>query len=360
MAVCTGRRRDARRLEKRRVGGSWNPKTKAPRATRNYQRSFWAEQHSKWSMAQKEQHRISIIANTNQEYVDLSAALTAINHKQYHQVAGDGTPLCYDATIHVDSRAVDCNVQTAPTNWVTRNAVKMASKAWKAQLKNAGLKARDLPRYGKRLRTTLVGESLDFTYSVSGRNIEALSPNLCLEPHDAAGADVFVDYVDTGGDTISYHDANPITRVAITDLSTGATTEQQMTLLDVGADSFNIINEYFDSRRNVETLETDNVPAATSKMMTLFSSAEEASETIVEAMDDTGDNRPYSETSTLMTWGQLATQKSPVDNTDPAQTSSSVWPSGSISFTAPCGLVKLDGFTEGMEVIIDVHAIYEM
>lgn len=326
----------------------------------HYQRSFWAEQHSKWSMAQKEQHRISFIASTGQIYGDLSAALTAINHKQYHQVAGDGTSLCYDATIHVASRGVDCNVQTAPTNWVTRNAVKMASKAWKAQLKNAGLKARDLPRYGKRLRTTLEGESLDFTYSESGRNIEALSPNLCLEPHDAAGADVFVNYVDTGGDTVSYHDANPITRVAITDLSTGATTEEQMTLLAATANSFNIISEYFDSRRNVETLETDNVPAATSKMMTLFSSAEEASETIVEAMDDTGDNRPYSETSSLMTWGQLATLKNAVDNSDAAQTTASVWPSGSISFSAPCGLFKLNGLQEGDNVIIDVHAIYEM
>lgn len=312
-------------------------------------------------MANPEQTRLYFISQgSGAQYLDLAACMTSVHHQQYHQVKRDGSANCYSATVTPVSRSSQGEVTTAANTWCTRNAVKMAAKGWKAQLKNAGLHNRDLPRYGKNLRVTLEGESANFTYPVSGREIERLSPTNCFQPQNAAGADYFTAYVDTGGDTVTYWDANPITCVSVTDLATGVSTIQNMTLLDTSANAFNIIEEYHISRRNVETLETDNVPASTSKMMTLFSTAEEASETITEAMDDTGDNRPYSDDSFLVNWGTFSAITSPVDNSDAANTFSSCFPPCSISFEAPLGLVSIKGVPEGQGFFIDVHAIYEM
>lgn len=312
-------------------------------------------------MSNPEQTRLLFIAQgSGARYVDLAACMTSVHHKQYHQVERNGNALCYSVSIHPASRNSEAVVSTAPNTWCTRNAVKMTVAGWKKQLKNANLKSSQLPRYGKNFRCTLEVESSNYTFPVSGREIQRLNPLLSYQPQNAAGDDYFTPYDDTGGDTIDYWMANPITCVGITDLSTGATTIEEFSLMGTGASQFNILGEYHRSRRNVETLETDNAPNATSKMMTLFSSAEEASETITEAMDDTGDNRPYSDDTFLVDAGTFSAKTSAVDNSDPEFTTSSCWPPCGLSVTAPLGLISVKGVPEGEGFYIDVHAIYEM
>jgi hypothetical protein len=90
----------------------------------------------------------------NNVYIDLAACMTVVNRKQYHHVARDGTPLCYAYTAHVgEADGGDMfELISAPNNWTTRNSIKMTDAAWKAQLKHGGIRLRDLPSYGRRLR----------------------------------------------------------------------------------------------------------------------------------------------------------------------------------------------------------------
>jgi len=308
-----------------------------------------------------------------QVYIDAASALTAVNHKQYHQITRGGSALAYEMTISPGSAAVDVvDVKTAPNNWCTRNGVTMAHAGWKSQLRNAGLKQSQIARYAKNMRVTL-NHSMGTTTTlpVSGRQIEALNGNYVLQPYTGHSpvTPSFVPYVDTSGETIDYFNGNPITDCSVTDVILGTSTIQPFNLVDIGSPiSFNILDEYHISRRNIETLETDLTPAAVSKMTNLFSTAEEASDTITEALDDTGDNRPYSDDSHMMSWGAFAVMRTPAvatttadgggDSTTISQTA--CWPDCSKTVTAPLGLLELEGLKEGDIVFVDIHAIYEM
>lgn len=321
------------------------------------------------------------VETQGQVYLDLSSALTAVNHRQYHQVERDGSPLCYEVTIAPGSRAVNItDVQTAPNNWCTRNAVKMAAKGWRSQMRHAGLKDSQVARYGKHMRIMLnhwMGDTT--TLPVSGREIESLRSAYVLQPRVGVDAGnpsgyAFLPYVDTGGDTIDYYDGNPITDCAVTDVALGTTTVQPFNLLEGPAGGspvvFNILPEYHESRRNMETLETDLTPSTQSKMTTLFSTAEEASDEITEALDDTGDNRPYSDDSSMTSWGAFSVMRTPAatsstsTGTDPTITSgqseATCWPDCSKTITAPLGMLRLEGAMEGDVFFVNVHAIYEM
>ena len=47
-------------------------------------------------------------------YLDIAAALTAVNRKQYHQVTAKGDPLCYTVTISDVRTSKGLHVCTAP------------------------------------------------------------------------------------------------------------------------------------------------------------------------------------------------------------------------------------------------------
>ena len=305
-------------------------------------------------MAQAEHTRLYFIRGSGEEYLDLSAALSAVNRKQYHQVARDGTPYCFRVTISTNGRG-SVDVLHGANNWTTRNAVKMTSAGWKKQLKHGGVKLSDLPRYGRRIRLALEDAA---TVAETRNSVTQQTITKQLQPLAAGGAAVFTDYQDTAGTSVDYDWANPVTLVPVSNYSTGAIVDYPLLLCtDIGTDDFNVNEEYLQARRNVEDLETDAPgPEANNKMTTLFSTAEEMSDDIIAAVDDFGDNRPYDETNhALMYAGTIGAETNPASTAD--QTSH--FPPGSLTTEVPLGLLKLVG-AENDQFIIDVHAIYEM
>ncbi len=278
---------------------------------------------------------------TGNRYIDLAAALSATNNKQYHHVAKDGTPLCYSYTIHAFG-ANPITAAAAPTNWGVRNAVKMTSAGWKKQLKNSNVKMSELPTYGKRMRLAFDRAALSTT---SGKETQL---DFHMFPLAADGSFIFSGYTDTSGDTIGYDEANEVTQVVIADPDPGdEPVEKRVTLANNGthATAFDVVPAYIESRRNMSTEDADTLPASTSEMSTLFATSEELSEDVIEAITGERENRPYSEAD-----------GNPVISThvDPnIQVTSS-------SGLAPCGLLKFTAMANSAVFMIDVHAIYEM
>ena len=305
-------------------------------------------------MAQAEHTRLYFIRGNGEEYVDLSAALTAVNRKQYHQVAGDGTPFCYRITISTHGRGT-VGVYHGANNWTTRNAVKMTSAGWKKQLKHGGVKLSDLPRYGRRIRLALEDAA---TVAETRNSVTQQTITKQLEPLAGDASKMFTAYTDTAGTSVDYDWANPVTLVPVSNFSTGAIVDYPLLLCtDIGTDDFNVNEEYLEARRNVSDLETDAPgPVSTNKMTTLFSTAEELSDDIIAAVDDFGDNRPYDETNhALMLAGTIGAETQVASSSD----QNSNFPPGSLTCEVPLGLLKLTG-AENDQFFIDVHAIYEM
>jgi len=304
-----------------------------------------------------EQKRLFFETEEGDQYVDLAAALTTVNRKQYHQMKRDGSPMCYSFTI--SSEGVDnvkpgqCSV-LAP-NWTTRNAAKMAAVGWKKQLKHAGVRIKDLPTYGKRCRVAMEPSATTELTLASGKKVQGLINHYI--PQNSAAGSLFVSYIDTAGDTITYDNANTIVTVAITD-DAGVTTDQNLVMTSGGAGDFDIIDEYLGSRRQQDTLEEDTPgPSSSNKMTSLFSTAEEMSDDIIEAVEDYADNRPYNLTGAgdlhlVGSFGHITYA--------PALTVSPLQDPRSVSGIAPLGLLKVKDFPEGSKFTVEVHAIYEM
>lgn len=289
-------------------------------------------------------------------YIDLAAALTAANRKQYHQMKRDGTPYNYHFSISSNGarNAGQIQVCALAPNWTTRNACKKAAAGWKTQLRHADVKISDLPRYGRNARFALEAAGTAVYTLTSGKTVQGIANQ--YEPVDCTGAPLFNSYTDTAGDAIVYTKANTVVTVPVPDPASGAVTDQPMVMISDGAtaNQFEIIDEYLGSRRNIESLETD-APGVeeTNKMTSLFATAEELSDDIIENVQDYADNRPYDMVSAddlhlvgtcgLIAGGSTNTQL-------PA----------SMSGESPLGLLKISGLSVDDEFTIDVHAISEM
>lgn len=308
-----------------------------------------------------EQKRLYFEKHEGDTYIDLAAALSAANRKQYHQMKRDGTPFTYHFTIssHGTRNQGAITVCALPNTWTTRNAAKKAAVGWKAQLRHGGIKISDLPTYGRRARFALeAAATAEYTLSQTGKTVQGLAND--YYPLDCDANSLFDPYYDTAGDAIYYHNANTIVTVPVDD-GTGTVTDQPMVMVSGGTNQFEIIDEYLGSRRNVETLETDAPgPSDSNKMTTLFSTAEELSDDIIENVQDYADNRPYDETSadSLVMIGQCGLVKT----ADPTSTPQSdiLQAPVSVSGEAPLGLLKIDLQEAGDKFVVDVHAITEM
>lgn len=299
--------------------------------------------------------------NTTEDvYIDLAAAMSAVNRKQYHQVKRDGTPLCYAITVTAIKSKNGMVLATAPNNWTTRNAVKKTAVGWKRQLKHGGVKVSDLPTYAKRFRC---GFDKDAIKSTAGQQylVEHLQPILADQVSGAFRA-----YTDAMGDSATYYNTNEVVMVPVeTDPDAGTVVEYRMALLgDTDTGIFPIIHEYLKSRRNIRdssdpTLEfpdTDNL------LDPLFATADELTDDIVEAAQDYNTARPYTETESY---------KATVGCTITTTATGIVQKE---SLVAPLGLLKIQGTLADATVEvpsylandvtdsfwIDVHAIYEM
>lgn len=114
---------------------------------------------------------VAVIANntSSQEiYLDTAAELSKVDRKNHKQVTDKGVPLVYDLMVTVTSplnKLAESTTQpglqatglvkTAPMNWQTRNAVRMAHFTREDLRKEAGISKGSIGRYAKNLRCNL-------------------------------------------------------------------------------------------------------------------------------------------------------------------------------------------------------------
>lgn len=318
-------------------------------------------------MAQSEQTTLYFDHGTSSEeddkYIDLAAALTAANRKQYHQVSRDGTALKY--IVRITSTKGTTTAHTLQNSFMIANATKMTTKGWKAQLRHAGVKLKDLPPYGRRPRFALAADAFyqNVQDAGTGEFISEIS-NLHLEPKlSNGGSDYFVTYTSTDGKSIRYHSANAasttniaanmVTQVVVTD---GAGTESNVSLVMTGTAGFQVINEYLKSRRQTPDVSIDTPgPAQDSDMLNLFSVAEELSDDIVEGISEYMDWKPYTPDTSNNAFDELAEA-----GTVSAVTSATIqYPPVTYDCEVPLGLLKID-HNQSSSFRIDVLAIHEM
>lgn len=126
---------------------------------------------------------VSVIANnrdTQAIYLDTAAELSKIDRKNHKQVTDKGVPLVYDLMVTVTSPLNKLTesatnpglqatglVKTAPLNWQTRNAVRMAHFTREDLRKEAGITKGSIGRYAKNLRCNLDPIMYDIAYNTA-------------------------------------------------------------------------------------------------------------------------------------------------------------------------------------------------
>jgi len=284
-------------------------------------------------------------------YIDLAAALTAVNRKQYHQVQKDGTALAYHFTVSMKTADRTLKWCTATNNWTTANAVKKASVGWKKQLRHGGIRLDDLPPYAKRPRFALDAGM------VSATN-EDLALKNTLIPIDCKGTSLFAAYDAPDSTSITFSNSNEITAVPLTNTSGDDAGSFRMMLCGdtvVGDYQFGVLCEYLKSRRNMgsqPTIPEDEFPDLDGYMLQLFATAEELSDDIISAVDGYNIYRPYNDAGicNLVPGGNISS-------------AGGVRLPFSMSGVAPLGLLYLEtdeSSPELSEFYIDVEAITEM
>ncbi len=319
---------------------------------------------------------------SSEKYFDLSSALTAANRKQYHQVGRDGKPLSFHVTVEQVQGGVagdQITWTTAPNNWTTKNAVTKMSAAWKHQLKESGIRMRDLSKYGRRLRL-----ALDAGMSSSGTGaMYNVFPPEGRKASDGTILDLFESYTTPAGDVVTYLGANEFTRIAVPkEDGSGdyeASVEMNLALMgfsDAVADNayFGVVDEYLGSRGGV-TDEPDSgkqTPAADNLLQTLFSSTQPSTDEVIAAVEDYQDFRPYMDGQGTASSATAASnlpdilQMQGVTNARyvpevPASAANVYAGTGQhLTFEAPLGLIKIAGMGNKDTFQITVHAISEM
>jgi len=280
-------------------------------------------------------------------YLDLAAALTAVNRKQYHQVKSNGDPLCYTVTVTAVTTNKPFAASTAPNTWTTRNAAKKTAVGWKAQMKHAGIKLRDLPTYARRFRCAYEAAAVE-----TGVNDQRLATHLC--PDGGDGTILFDPYTSPDGGTVNYDNSNDIVLLPISeDDPDEAYKACLLGVTNVVGMTFGMTHEFLLSRRNMreETDMSTEFPSALGLMNTLYAVSEELADDVVGAVDAFNTTRPYSEFNA-------------VEDVFAARVSSENGGIPSMTFDAPLGLIKFEPFAgewaEDDVFMVDVHAIYEM
>jgi len=303
-------------------------------------------------------------------YLDLAAVATAMNRKQYHQVANSGNPNCY--RIRVTAIKGGVTFKTIQNQFLICRAVKQVGEGWKAQMRHAGIKLRDLPPYGRRPRFALdAGGFESNTLGISGETMMENS-SVHLDPcmDIAASISYFYTYNSTDGKQIRFRHhnqtdviaANQITQVTVTD-GAGVESNQPLVICGDVAAEFNVIREYLSARRQTPDMSIDTPgPSEDSDMLNLFSTSEEMSDDIIDAVDDYMDYKPY----TPDKWsGALGTNLNTYDelfdacSIDQGTTATAQWPYPTEVIDAPLGLIKLKTSTDA-QFSVELLAIYEM
>lgn len=297
------------------------------------------------------------VADSN-VYIDLAAAMSAANRKQYHQVKRNGTPLCYAVTLTVMKSRFGSIFEVAKNNWTVRNAVKKTAIGWKAQLKHGGVKVSDLPTYAKRFRCAWEDAAIQAAPSQS--IIKQIVP-LHADQHSS----LFEGYTDSLGNSATYQSCNETVIVPVGE----PVVDYRMCLMGESSAVnavFGITTEFLKSRRNIRDASDPALefPDPDNLLDPLYAVAEELSDDIVDAADDYNTQRPYDEKTADRS---IVGCRAEISATGITQT---------YSFVAPLGLIKMSGIIDpewstgeapyldasyASDVFyIDVHAIYEM
>jgi len=284
-------------------------------------------------------------------YLDIAAALTAVNRKQYHQFSRAGDPLCYTVTVTNISSTKPITIVTAPNTWTTRNAAKKTAVGWKKQLQNSNIRMSELPTYAKRFRC-----AFDVGAVPTGAGAQSLDNHLVPDDGpavgEAGGSRLFTPYADPLGGVadISYFNSNEIALLNAD--ADDPTVEFKPILMGVTtADDFGMVCEYLKSRRNMREASDpeSEFPDSDGLMNTLFADSEVLADDVTKAAADYNTTRPYTETDTCNpVWGATVV----AGTTNYRET-----------FSAPLGLLKFTGefaLTDGDQFCVDVEAVYEM
>ena len=277
-------------------------------------------------------------------YLDIAAALTAVNRKQYHQFTKSGDPLCYTVTLTALLSSKPLIACTAANTWTTKNAAKKTAVGWRTQLENSNVKMSELPTYAKRFRC-----GFDSGMVASGAGEQSLQNHLV--PDGCDGTRLFTPFDAPDGTSITYADSNEI---ALLELIDGSDDFKPvlMGVSDPSSEmSFGMISEYLLSRRNMreESDPTTEFPDSTGLMNTLFAETEVLADDVTKVASEYNIARPYSEANAY----ESVMAGYVVEAT----------PNYSETFSAPLGLIKFTGdfaLPEGAEFIVDVEAVYEM
>lgn len=298
---------------------------------------------------QPEQTCMYVQADATTISMDLAAMLSAINRKQYHQTKGL-RPLLYH--FRVQGVAMDSAVMkfgSAPNTWTTKNAVVKLGAMYRKQLRDNGLSLRQLPRYGRELRLALAtGVGYDHGSGADGFSASATLTNTAF-PEDLDGNTVFADYTGSDGTTITQFTSNDLTLISVPEMTADGEPETVVVSLtgttNHGNNDMALIPEYLSSRRNTaDELEEDvDFPSDDNLLMRIGATANEHFDDIVDALEDTGDQRPYNEAGA----NQIVPQAIVCNAGDYA------------SGVAPLGLIEFNG-TSNQEFLIWVTAITQM
>ena len=318
------------------------------------------------------------VTSAVENYIDLSSALTAANRKQHHQVTGKGVPLVYDCFVEqVAGATAGGQVQyfTAPNNWTTRNAVVKMSAAWKHQLKAAGIRMRDISKYGRRIR---IAFDKGMSSSGTGSMYDTIPPT-GYQVSDDAIIELFETYTTSAGDVVSYNGANEFTRVAIPDeLGAGDSVEMNLALLGyseaiAGNAYFGVMDEYLGSRGGITDKpdSSSQTPDALNFLQSMFSSTQPSTDEVIGAIEDYQEYRPYADgnldasatpvtVSSLCDTAHDAGETSASYSPDTALGAAFTGPGSSLNILAPLGLLKIKGTANKDVFRITVRAVYEM
>jgi len=285
--------------------------------------------------------------DTGDIYLDIAAALTAVNRKQYHQYTAKGDPLCYTVTVKALVSTKVLTFCTAPNTWTTRNAAKKVAEGWQEQLMNSGIRMSELPTYARRFRA-----SFEKGAHPSGPNLQTLYKHMV--PDDCDGNRLFTSYEgqDPAAPDISYAGSNEVVMLSI---ASEANPDQAyrcslLGVTDAGGTSFGMIDEYLKSRRNMRTDSDPTVefPDSDGLLNTIFATSESLADDVTTAASEYNTDRPYDETSAVRSVLGAMVQPGVANFSE--------------SFSAPLGLIKMSGFglNDNDAFVVDVEAVYEM
>jgi len=295
--------------------------------------------------------------DTNDVYLDIAAALSAVNRKQYHQVTANGDPLCYTVTVKALASSKMLSFTTAANTWTTKNAAKKVAVGWKEQLKNSGVRMSELPTYARRFRC-----AFEYGAFPSGANQQSLQNHMV--PDEAGGKRLFTPYEgqDPAAVDISYFNSNEIVMLAVA-ADPNPDEGSRCALLgktDKTNTSFGMIYEYLKSRRNMRSRSDPEVefPDTDGLLNTIFATSESLADDVTVAVDDYNIARPYSELGNVGAVPERDNACEPVLGAMVAPDT----PNYSETFSAPLGLIKMSGFglADGDQFFVDVEAVYEM